>query len=107
MAGLFNRKPDGVITSVRYESDGRKLELIRLYERRGAIYGDLELLTREELVERMEAGKKYLIGQRQGNVPGSFATGETVELFETNDGSVLRTKGSDRFLDFLEGAPIF
>lgn len=107
MFSLFGKKPDGVITSVRYTGDRERLALIRLYKRRGAIWSDLELLSREELLARLKAGQKFVVGQRQGDVPGSFETGKIVELRDANGDTVIRTEGTSGARDYLEGAPLF
>ncbi len=107
MFGLFKKKPNAVITSVRYTGDRERLALVRYYGRRGAIWSDLELLSREELLARLKAGQKFVVGQRQGNVPGSFEIGKIVELRNANGEAVIRTEGTSGARDYLEGAPLF
>ena len=53
---------DGVIEAVRYK--GGKIDIVRAYERRGATFSDHVLLTRKTLIERVEQGKRFVIGQR-------------------------------------------
>jgi len=107
MPGLFQKKPNGVITSVRYADDGQRLSLIRFYERRGAIYSDLQMIARPDLIERLKSGQKLVIGQRQGNVPGSFQTGKAVRLAGAGEGARICTGETGEARDYLEGAPIF
>ena len=49
-------KISAAIDSVRYLPDG-KIDMVRLYERRGAIWSDLLLLSRTDLVKRIRKGK--------------------------------------------------
>jgi len=107
MFGFLNKKPHGIITSVRYTADRERLLLVRYYQRRGAIWSDLELLSREELLARLNAGQRFVVGQRQGDVPGSFETGKIVELRDASGDTVIRTEGTSGARDYLEGAPLF
>jgi len=107
MLGLFGPKPDGVIESARYTPDRGRLTVVRCYRRRGAIWGDLELLTREDLLKAMKAGRRFYVGRRQINIPGSFELGPAVELREVGGGTAIRTAGTSGERDYLENAPVF
>ena len=58
------KKPDGVIEAVRYTPDG-KISLVRVYERLGATFADRILLTREQFVQRIKAGKHFFTGEHR------------------------------------------
>ena len=54
-------KVDGVIEAVRYK--GGKIDLVRLYERRGPTYGDHVVMDRLTLLSRLKEGKRIMTGQ--------------------------------------------
>jgi hypothetical protein len=97
-------KFDGVIEAVRYK--GGKIEVVRAYERRGATFSDHVLLNRKMLVERVEQGKRFVIGQRKEFMASTFDIGKPVKLLGKEDEQIITTRDqSER--DELEGAPIF
>ena len=53
-------KYDGVITAVRYSSEGA-VDWVRAFERRGPTFSDRLKLHRDELVEAIKSGKKLYI----------------------------------------------
>ena len=72
-------KFDGVVEGVRYTTDGQ-IDWVRAYERRGPTWSDHVLLDRAALIERLEAGKRFYIGQRIENQASEFALGEAISL---------------------------
>ena len=97
-------KFDGVIEAVRYK--GGKIEAVRAYERRGATFSDHVLLSRKMLVERVEQGKRFVIGQRKEFMASTFDIGKPVKLIGKEDERIITTRDqSER--DELEGAPNF
>lgn len=99
-------KYDGVIEAVRYSSDGR-LELARVYERRGATFSDVTLLTRPELVSRLRSRKKYFTGTRKTAMGGTFDTSAMVHLVKSPGGEWVLICAEEGDSDNLEPAPIF
>jgi hypothetical protein len=95
-------KLDGVIEAVRYQPGG-KIGIVRAYERRGLVWSDRVLLERKELVERLEAGKRFMTGARQQYLGAVFETDQAVRLAQ---GSVV-TDGQAAGQDSLDGVPIF
>ncbi len=65
------KKLDGVIEAVRYTPDG-KIDMVRAYERRGAIYSDYLLIRRAALVEKLKAGKRFTTGTRREFLASTF-----------------------------------
>lgn len=97
-----SKKMDGIITAVRYAPDG-KISLVRVYERRGAVWSDNLLLRRAELAERLAKGRKFFTGQRQTYLGGRFEARQPVRL--ENDRLIAGDSPNGR--DLLNGAPIF
>ena len=99
---MARRKLDGVIEAVRYQPGG-KIEVVRAYERRGAVWTDRLLLGRKELVTRLEQGKRFVTGERKIYLGAVFEARQAVRLVE---GSVV-TDGQSKEQDSLAGVPIF
>lgn len=98
-------KYDGVIEAVRYKSEGL-LSLVRAFERRGAAFSDCILLSREELIKRLESGKRYMLGKRLQNFGGVFEVTARINLVSAGDIAWITThETSDH--DDLEGAALF
>ncbi len=80
-----NRLPkryDGVIEAVRYDSSGR-IALARVHERRGMVFSDHVLLTREELICRLKAGQVFVTGRRVPRMGNAFEVFDIVRLAGT------------------------
>ncbi len=104
---MARKKFDGVVEAVRYASDG-KISLARVYERRGPTFTDRILLTREELVERLKAKKRFYIGRRKPYLASTFELdGQPVTLSGERGKEVIQTGKQPGDSDRLEGAPLF
>lgn len=101
------KKFDGVVEAVRYAPDGR-LALARVYERRGPTFSDRILLTREELVGRLQAKKRFYIGRRTPYLASTFELGsQPVTLDGASGKEVICVGKQPGEGDRLEGAPLF
>ncbi len=76
---MRHSKIDGVVDAVRYSPDGR-ISLVRMYERRGVVWSDQVLVNRKSLVDRLNTGKKIVIGARRQYLGSMFETGARVGL---------------------------
>ncbi len=79
----------------------------RVYERRGPTFSDVTRVERAELVKRLKAGKKYVIGQRILLHASEFVTSQALQLVQ-QDGRefvTLESSSSDS-KDDLKGAPV-
>jgi hypothetical protein len=94
-------KFDIVITTVRYAPDG-KIEMVRAFERRGAVFSDHVLLSRDALLEKIKNGKKCVTGQRREFLAGTFDMDSTVQIV----GDAITTE-SNAEKDRLQNVPIF
>ena len=98
-------KYDGVIEAAHYKPDGQ-LDWVRAYERRGAVFSDVVLLSREAFIRLLRAGKRYMVGERIQNVGGMFNVTQPVHL-STQDGKQLVVVGDTQAVkDELTGVPI-
>jgi len=98
------QKIDGVIEAVHYK-DGQ-IELVRAYERRGAAFSDRLLLTRQELLDYLKKGRRFVTGTRKEFMAGTFEVGQPVKIV-TRDGKEFITTRADADHDTLEPAPVF
>jgi hypothetical protein len=98
--GSALKKFDLVIEAVRYENG--QISQARAYERRGATFSDRVLMSRADLVRRLEKGKKAFTGQRKELLASTFELGKPVQTV----GQFVSTRpNADR--DELEGVPLF
>lgn len=104
---MAKAKLDGVVEGVRYRSNG-EIEWVRAYERRGAIYSDHVLLSREALIQRLKAGKHFVVGSRVPLRASTFEVASPIHLARANGGEVIVAGegGVSSNRDDLRGAPI-
>ncbi len=98
------QKFDVVIEAVRYKNG--KIDVVRVYERRGATFSDRILLDRKAVVERLKDGKRFVTGQRMQLLASTFEVGKPVKLVGS-DGKQVVTTLPDGDHDELEGVPVF
>jgi hypothetical protein len=105
------QKIDGVIEAVRYLPGGQ-IDWVRAYLRRGATFSDRVIISRKELVDRIKAGKNFMIGQREEYKASTFQVSNWVELKSDANREWLgvvsqaANTGGVEFMDNLAGAPI-
>jgi hypothetical protein len=102
---MAKQKFDGIVEAVHYAADGR-VEWVRAYERRGATFSDHVLIPRQELVDRLKQGKRYLIGQRKQYLASTFDSSQPVRLLPRNGQDVLVVGEAQAERDRLEGVPV-
>ena len=100
-----SRKIDVVLVAERRTSKGDRVLAAKGYVRRGPIWGDLTLLPRKELVERLKSGERIVVGEH-AEVPGSFHTIAKVRLAEESGGEKLVANGKGGKGDEL-GLPLY
>ena len=96
------KRPDGVIVAVHYAPDG-KIEMARIFERRGSAFSDRRHVSREALIERLRNKKRFVVGKRTPLMGGTFDAGPEVRYLAAD---VIATN-SDAKHDTLEGVPVF
>lgn len=103
---MARQKYDGVIDTVHYGPDGQ-VQWVRAYLRRGATYTDNVLVKRQDLVEKIRAGKKFYAGKRIPQMASTFEVGEPVRLVERNGHPILVIGDKDVQQDCLENVPLY
>jgi hypothetical protein len=103
---MYRKKYDGVIEAVRYSPEGW-LSLARVYERVGAAFTDRILLTRDQLIERLRNGKRFMIGQRRTYMAGTFDVSSQVRLSDPPGKETLYITQPTVDRDDLQGTPLF
>jgi len=97
-------KVDGVIEAVRYK--GGKVDVVRVYERRGATFSDRILLSRRKLIDRLRQGRRFVTGKRREFMASTFEIGKPVNLIGGDDAQLISTRDQSEH-DELDGIPIF
>jgi hypothetical protein len=101
---MAKKKFDGVIEAVRYTSNGQ-IDFVRAYERRGTAFSDRVLLDRKTLLERLKASKRFVTGQRQVLLAGTFDGGRAVNLVQHEGREFVSTR-ANAASDELEDVPV-
>src|SRR6185503_6987747 len=99
------KKFDGVIEAVRYKNG--QIEVVRVFERRGATFSDRVMVPRHELLERLKNGQKFVIGKRREFLASTFdVQDKPVQVVDRNGKEIIVTR-NDADHDELEQAPVF
>jgi hypothetical protein len=100
-------KFDGVIETVRYAPNGT-IDWVRAYERRGATFSDWVLISRQELIVKIKAGKLYVAGKRVPYMASTFEVNQQPIQVVNRDGGEFLVSGDSAHTnsDRLDGVPI-
>jgi hypothetical protein len=98
-------KYDGVLEIAHFKPDGQ-LDWVRVYLRRGAIFSDRILLTRQAFIEQLKAGKRFWVGERIHKMGGKFDVTQPVRLRQQDGKPVIVIGDSNSARDELTGVPI-
>jgi hypothetical protein len=101
---MAKNKLDGVVEAVHYKPNG-EVDWVRAYVRHGAAWSDHVLLERDELIRRLNAGKKYVAGQRIAYHASTFEVASPIKLLQAGGREYLVTNQSHAERDFLNGIP--
>ena len=103
----FLRRPkiDIVVVAVRYENP-ETVSWVRAFERRGATWSDRRMIQRTDLIDRILAGEKVVVGKRIEFEAGTFDTGEDLRVEDRNGVSVLMIGAGNGSGDSLKGIPV-
>jgi hypothetical protein len=102
---MARTKYDGIVQAVHYGEDGQVL-WVRAFLRRGPTWSDHVLVDRQTLVERLKAGKQFVVGKRVERMAGTFETSTLVQLRMQNGDEILIAGNSSAENDCLEGVPL-
>ena len=100
------KKYEGVIEAVHYAPDGN-IDWVRGYERRGFIFTDMLLFSRQTLLSRLQEGERFYVGSRKPHMGNDFVLHEALRLEGKKGGEHVVAGKSQGKGDFLEGAPVF
>jgi hypothetical protein len=100
-----SRKLDVVLVAARYTQRSQQLKIGQAYVRRGPIWSDLTLLSRDDLIQRLEDKQRIVTGM-PAEIPGEFVVFSQVQLDQVNGAKGIYTgqlpaKGDDL------GIPLF
>jgi len=99
-----SKKVDLVVVSARYTPEGW-VHLVQAYQRYGAVWSDLVLLTREELLTRLQAGARVATG-RTLSLPGDYQIEDVIRWKRLNGIERLALQGQASDPEGL-GVPLF
>jgi hypothetical protein len=108
---MARQKFDGVIEAVRLTPEGL-LVTARAYLRRGPTYSDRLLVDRDEIVDRLRSGQKWIIGKRCQYLASTFDSIASLKLIEIENRDIIALdKQAGNHLqstrDYLEGTLLF
>jgi len=96
---------DGVVEAAHFKPDGQ-LDWVRVYERRGAVFSDRVMMSREAFVAQLKASKRYMVGERIFNLGGKFKVTQPVHLLRQHGKQVIVVGEAQATEDELAGIPI-
>jgi hypothetical protein len=97
---------DGVIETVRYDPEG-KVDLVRVYEKRGPTFSDVVILTRDQIIQKLRTGKRFYVGDRISLQASTFKLGKLAFLSGPAGHEVIITQVGGKDQDNLHDAPLF
>ena len=104
---MARKKLDGLVEAVRLGKDGN-IAAVRIYERRGATYGDWKVIGRDELVQRLKKGQHIAVGERIPYLASTFQVLHPLRLVgDRGDEKWVATATSAPSHDQVDGAPFF
>ncbi len=101
---MAKQRYDGIVEAVHYRPDGQ-VDWVRVFERRGPTFSDFILLQRQELVERLKAGKKFMVGRRIPQMASTFEVSEPVKLASKDGKDILVVGDGQADREHLKGVP--
>jgi hypothetical protein len=100
------QKVDVVIEAVRYSPDGA-IHTVRGYVRRTSAFSDRVLISRTELLKKLETGRRVMTGQRIPYMGGCFELERKVFLTRAPEKEAAIATSREAAKDELEGTPLF
>ncbi len=97
---------DGILEAIQVDENNQLIQA-RIFEKHGAVWSDLFLVSRQELIKRINAGQKFFIGQRIYKQGSSFDIGKPLSMATFDGHSFLRLDEDHVSADLLTGVPRF
>ena len=98
------RRIHGVVEAAHYDEHGQ-LQWVRVHLRRFDAFADHQLLAREELINRLKSGQRFVMGKRDPWLGNTFEIGPAIQLSEKNGQPFLTLEGRSPGEQELEGMP--
>jgi len=102
---MSKAKFDGVIEAVHY-APGGQVVWVRAYERRGPTFSDLVIINREDLIQRIKAGKKFVVGSRKAYLASTFEVQYPIRVIRAGGKDYLAFSEEVSACDALAGLPV-
>jgi hypothetical protein len=102
---MAKAKFDGVVEAVHYKPNG-EVDWVRAYVRRGPTFSDYILIGRQSLIERLKAGKKFMVGKRVRFEASTFNVTSPVRLVKKDGQDILVVGDAQNENDSLSGVPL-
>jgi hypothetical protein len=96
---------DGVITAVHFNPD-KQVDWVRAFLRYGPQFSDRIMLDRQTLIDQIQSGKKFKVGERVAYEAGTFKVSDPVHVIEVNGDTILVAGETQAEQDNLGGVPI-
>jgi hypothetical protein len=96
---------DVVIITARYAGEDGRLSLAQGYQRRGPVWGDVQLFDRRSLLGKIGEGKRVFAG-RCGQIEGDFEPIAAIRVIKSNSHEALVGGENNGPKDDL-GLPLF
>lgn len=103
---MAKNKFDAIVEAVHLDADGQ-LKTARIYEKRGPIFTDHFLVSRDDLIKRIKDGEVFLTGKRQAFMGSVFDTGEEVRVVSSQGNEFVTVGKGDASKDQLQTVPHF
>ena len=102
---MAKQKVDGVVEAVHYGDDGN-IQWIRMFKKRGIVFSDSVIVSRQDLVQSLEDGKIIFSGRRIPLLGSVFEMDKQLRLKEVNSHKIVITEDYSNTHDHLNGVPI-
>jgi hypothetical protein len=102
---MAKKRYDGVLEAAHFKPDGQ-LDWVRVYVRLGPIFSDRILMSRQDFIKELKAGKRYWVGERIHNMGGKFNVIQPVNLVQKDNDPIIVLSDSHASKDELTGVPI-
>ncbi len=99
-----NIKVDLIIEAVHFKPNGY-IKNVRAYVRRGPTFSDCVLLSRPELIDYIQTGKRVATGQRVPGMASTFIDLMPLSLIKKADRVFITSDGHTNELDYLNNIP--
>ena len=101
---MAKSKYDGVVVAVHYYPN-KQVAWVRAYLRNGPIFTDRIVLDRQVLIEQLNAGKKFVVGNRVQYRAGTFKVSDPIKLISKNNETIIVAGEQQSEHDYLKGVP--